>query len=228
MMDLMTSVVNRYKAKEKLTRKEESEFTYSVYQFELHAKEVLRNDEAFGRFIRFVEEVENYSGKNSQKVHNSWQNLFRSIDCYIEIGDDEALPEEISSSLQKLAKFYLMRVVGKPARTKKLADRREVLWDTLAQISLYEMKAEILKEALSVFGNEKCRVEERYGALLCVLTHWEKGDEKTTKLINQVRKNPPNEDFLMSILDAEVDLGLLDPMAAMVELEDYREANDEW
>jgi len=55
---------------------------------------------------------------------------------------------------------------------------------------------------------------------------FEDADPKIAATLAEIRQSPPNEDILIKLLDAEVTIGKICEMTAMMELDDFRDEEE--
>jgi hypothetical protein len=70
---------------------------------------------------------------------------------------------------------------------------------------------------------------EREGAIQFLAAYWgeDDPDDATTKLLDDLEKNPANRDLLVTVLQTQIHLGLRDEIDALFAVDDWDDANEE-
>lgn len=161
-------------------------------------------------------------------INHLFYDIFYSLDF-----DNLATPQNKASVLgmQKIHHFARDQVSTKPATAEYLAFAKSHYWEILDQSIGHFEHDDILPAAKSVFLNPKTLRKERSDAFNFLITSYhydDKADPELKKIIEATRKNPPDRDTLFTILNAEVEDGTLSEMAALMELEDWDEAQGDY
>ena len=79
------------------------------------------------------------------------------------------------------------------------------------------------------FRLPKLKDKERESAVNFLPEFWgdDEPDEATTTLLIALENDPPNRDFLISVLQAQIQLGLSNNLGAMVATDNWDDANEE-
>ena len=146
--------------------------------------------------------------------------------------DPDSFPQEseLSSTspdavtaLQLLADHAFQRAQGPPIRSRHAGNLRALAWRALALIAPILRRPAHLAHALTVAENKGASVEERDGAVQYLAAYWtdEEPDETTASLLEALKSDPPTRDFLIIVLQTQIDLGLNDEFGALVAAEDW-------
>ncbi len=211
----------------KLDRKENEDFWSCLHHLQRQAEPILTNQDSFDLFLDYLSKVEGYTSQNRNDVAYSWSRLLGSIPFTIrELQDENGnISPDIKKRIVLLSILIVKKVDQKPARTDRISRLRKDLWETLTHLSEEFPCLETLSAAQKIASSAKHKEDERYGATLCLLELWRDDDHKTTKIIESLKRKPPNEHTLFAILDHEVNFDGLDELSALIQLEDWRDAD---
>jgi len=83
--------------------------------------------------------------------------------------------------------------------------------------------------ALEIAANPRLADDERENSVNFLPEFWgdDDPDDATRSLLATLKKQPPNRDFLFSVLQAQIGLGLNDNLGAMFAADDWDDANEE-
>lgn len=246
----LKDITRRVTAKDSTLKPQDTDLCFHQIMYKLAscAPACLNKTSGLDALLEAAPEFEAYRGKGMQTINDGYPKIFKSILMEIEYGplSSSASPaaytkKSVHSALQKIAPFALERAQGdgKPIRSQRAARMRQTYWELLTDISEYFSFAEALDLAKNVARNAKASIPERRGALGYLLTHLslendqpeqdcdsKKDNTEIKSIVATIRENPPNRDILFLILDAEVNSGEIDQMAALFDLEDWDEANE--
>ena len=101
--------------------------------------------------------------------------------------------------------------------------------ETLARISEVLRRPEHLAHALKVAADTRASTDERQAAIGFLISYWgsDDPDEVTATLLWQLERNPPDRTFLVTVLQAQIDLGLNDEFGALASVDDWEDAEEE-
>jgi hypothetical protein len=208
-------------------------FYKTMHYLGQHASVFAEDFSALDSLLSLSPDIEAYRGKGSQILSADFVRLLQCI-TFLAIGEipieEPRSPDaKITDPFKRISSYALGQVIGKRVHSKRAADLRGDYWQILEDIVEEFYVQEIIELARRVACDEKASTPERRGALSCLLLKCDgnEADKETQSIIEQIRKNPPDRDTLFMILDAEVNLGILSKMAALVELEDWDEENGE-
>ncbi len=205
---------------------------------------IAANLESIEALLALAPEIEAFRGKGSQMAANEFARCVSYLTCRVK----ERLPEsasepdrfireaEIPSSakdvtdcLERLAAHAFTRTQGPPVRSLHAGGLRCSAWETLARISEILRRPEHLAHALKVAADTRAASRERQAAIGFLVSYWEgeEPDDSTANLLWELEKNPPDRTFLVTVLQAQIDLGLGSEFGALDAVEDWDEAHDE-
>lgn len=100
---------------------------------------------------------------------------------------------------------------------------------TLGELFHFCRRPAHLALALETAADKRRPDGEREGAIQFLPAYWayEDPDKATADLLEDLRKNPPNRDFLVTVLQARIELGLDEAMTALFDAEDWDDAEDD-
>ncbi|HQZ28746.1 MAG: hypothetical protein KBF76_11650 [Verrucomicrobiales bacterium] len=82
--------------------------------------------------------------------------------------------------------------------------------------------------ALEIAADKRRHDEEREGAIRFLADYWadEDPDKATIDLLESLRMKPTNRSFLVTVLQAHIELGLNDEMGALFDVGEWDDAED--
>lgn len=205
--------------------------------------EIVGDTETLDAVLAFAPEIEAFRGKGSQMAASEFS---RSIGALVyEVKErlplSESTPdqfmkeEEIPSSakdvvdcLEKLAAHAFARTVGAPVRSRHAGQLRAAAWETLARISEVLRRPEHLAHALKVAADTRASTGERQAAIGFLVEYWEidDPDEATATLMRELQEKPPDRTFLVTVLQAQIELGLNNEFGALAAVDDWDDAEE--
>lgn len=238
--DIQNMIKRIQEKDEKLKTREISTFFYqSAHHLKQCTPVYLIHTEALDALLAAAAAFEAYRGKGAQTINDAYPKILQCILMETSYGlfsspEPTTYSEEITrTALQKIFLFALERAKGngKPIRSMRAVDIRHSYWQVLQDISEQYAIPEAVDLAKKVASDETISIPERQGAISLLLNHlsYEPDDEiddaaslkEITAIIDKIRNNPPNREILFQILDAEVNSGSITEMAALCELEDW-------
>ena len=132
-------------------------------------------------------------------------------------------------TLEKLAARALTCIQGPPSRSHHTNRLRADAWMQLGEICGTVRDPATLALALEIAANPRLTDDERENAVNFLHEFWGDDDpnEATRNLLAILEKNPPSRDFLISVLQAQIALGLNNNLGAMCAADDWDDANEE-
>ena len=205
--------------------------------------EIVGDTETLDAVLAFSPEIEAFRGKGSQMASSEFS---RSIGALVyEVKErlpwSESTPdqfmkeEEIPSSakdvvdcLEKLAAHAFARTVGAPVRSRHAGLLRAAAWETLVRISEVLRRPEHLAHALKVAADTRASTGERQAAIGFLVEYWEidDPDEATATLMRELQEKPPDRTFLVTVLKAQIELGLNNEFGALAAVDDWEDAEE--
>jgi hypothetical protein len=204
---------------------------------------ILEDAESLDAVLALAPQIEAYRGKGSQILQRAFTEslgdlLIQARPKTISLSQPELFPpdREVPDSggaapewAERLSDHFFSRVQGKPARTGHAAGMRAGAWLALGELSRYLRRPDHLSLALATAAATRNSVGEREGAVQFLVDYWaeEEPDEATVALLEGLCENPPNRGFLVTVLQAQIDLGLNDELGALMEVEGWDEEYEE-
>lgn len=200
--------------------------------------------ESIKAVLSLAPDIESFRGKGSQGSANEFA---RAI-SYLTYPVKERLPlsEKVPDSFPKeadipfsakdvvdcvecLADHAFSRTQGPPVRSRHAGELRAIAWRTLALVTEILRRPEHLAHALKVAGDTRASVKERTAAVEFLSEYWgsDDPDEPTISLLRKLEKNPPDRDFLVTVMQAQIDLGLNNEFGALDTVDDWDDAEEE-
>ena len=207
-------------------------------------RKIYGNLETLQAVLAFAPEIEAFHGKESQFASYEFSRSVKSLayellgqlppsqidpDYLAQESEKPPSSEDIFISLEVLAHHAFERVQGPKTRSSHSAELRGIAWETLALIARVLRRPAHLAHALAVTMNNRASEEERDGAIRYLLAYWEdeEPDEKTVLAFQTLEEDPPSREFLVSVLQAQIDLGLSNEFAALAATGDWDDAHED-
>ena len=188
--------------------------------------------------LKLGEEVAAFRGKGSQSAAQKMSRLFgfmimelvnglRKSDGGIDLIPSSC--DEIPSSapawetLKKLGARAVECVCGPQSRSKHTSLLRAEAWWQLGEISEVVRDPGHLAIALNVADNKRAPSKERQGAVEFLSSYWgdEEADEATVELLRELAKEAPDRTFLVTVMQARIELGLANEFDALAAVDDW-------
>ena len=238
------SAIRKVIASSGTTKRPGFELYSSITSLFRQSEKIVGDAETLDAVLAFAPEIEAFRGQGSQMAASEFS---RSI-SYLVFRMKERLPlsastperfmkeEEIPPSakdvldcFEKHAAHAYARTMGKPVRSQHAGHLRATAWETLARISEVLHRPEHLAHALKVAADTRASTDERQAAIGFLISYWgsDDPDEVTATLLWQLERNPPDRTFLVTVLQAQIDLGLNDEFGALASVDDWEDAEEE-
>ncbi len=185
---------------------------------------ILKDADRLEALLALAPEIEAYRGKGSQILQREFSRALGALLFY-----GEGATGTSSGWAEKLSDHFFARVQGPPGRSRHGGGIRAEAWSALGELDFYHRRPELLSLALETAADKRRPDAERLGAVEFLTVHWaeEDPDKATVDLLDTLVENPPNRSFLVTVLQARIDLGLSDEMEALFEVEDWDDEEDE-
>jgi len=207
-------------------------------------REVIDDPELLTEALALAGEVASYRGQGHQWADRDMSRFFGYLimlllqdlldcetpsDLFADVLKVNPSAAACRDALGKLAGRALACIQGPPSRSRHTSALRAQAWRQLGEICRVRRDPSDLALALGVAANPRMALEEREAAVEFLPAFWagDDPDEASVKLLRNLERNPPSRDFLIAVLRAEVDLGLIDEFGAMFAAEDWEEGNEE-
>lgn len=205
---------------------------------------IVSDEETLDAVLALAVEFEGYRGKGSQY---GIREFYERLSALIYLGSKnlpaaekggKSFPSEIPASPlpgtaipwhEKLGYYFFQRVQGPPVRSQHAARLRAVAWFALGRLSKITNHSEHLAHALIVAADPKAADVEREAAIMFLAEYWngEDPDQATAELLWKLEENPPCRSFLVTVLQAQIDLGLNDEIGALFAVGDWDDGKEE-
>jgi hypothetical protein len=217
---------------------------FTIHHLSQRWEEIARNPSLLTDVLEVAEGISKFRGKGSQNAARGISQLF----CYLVTQLVERLPEfdtvfssfaEARSAipsasatwdmLEKLTARALACIQGPPSRSHHTNRLRADAWMQLGEVCGTVRDPATLALALEIAANLRLAEDERENAVNFLPEFWgdADSDEATRSLLATLEKKPPSRDFLISVLQAQIDLGLNDSFGALCATDDWDDANEE-
>lgn len=204
---------------------------------------ILKSEETLDAVLALAPEIEAYRGKGSQIIQKSFNRSLTSLlfharletaktaatpDLFSIVNESPDPPASAPFWAEKLSDYFLERVQGKPVRSVLAGRLKSNAWMTLGELSHVCRRPAHLALALETAADKRRPDVEREGAIQFLAAYWadEDPDKATIDLLEDLRLNPPNRDFLVIVLQVRIELGLDDAVGALFDVDDWDDAED--
>jgi len=221
-----------------------SDLYRAIWTLSRQSEKIAGDVESIEAVLALASDIEAFRGKGSQMAANEFArnicNLVYRVKERLplsEITPDRFLKEdEIPSSakdvvdcLERLAAHAFSRTQGPPVRSLHAGDLRATAWETLELVSEILRRPEHLAHALKVAADTRASSRERQGAIGFLVSYWEgeEPDEPTAKLLWKLQEKPTDRTFLVTVLQAQIELDLNSEFGAVVAVEEWEDAQEE-
>ncbi len=208
------------------------------------SEEIVGDAETLAAVLAFAPEIEAFRGKGAQTAAQVYARSVADLayDLKVRLPCSERTPErfpkesevtpsakDVVDCLEKLAAHAYARTQGKPVRSQLAAHLRSIAWQTLANIAEILRRPEHLAHALAVAADTRASSNERRAAIGFLVSYWESDDpdEATATLLRKLESAPPDRGFLVTVRQAQIDLGLSNEFAALAAVDDWADDQEE-
>jgi len=219
------------------------ELSLALHKLFRKSGKVAANLESIEALLALAPEIEAFRGKGSQMAANDFSRGISYLVTLVKerlplsvsepdrfIREDEVPPsaKEVTDCLERLADHAFGRTQGAPVRSIHAGDLRCSAWETLRRISEIFRRPAHLTHALKVAADPRASSHERQGSIGFLVAYWgdDEPDEPTADLLWELEKNPPDRTFLVTVLQAQIDLGLGSELGALDAVGDWDAAHD--
>ncbi len=223
--------------------RERYELSASIMALFSESGKIVENIENLQAVLAFAPEIEAFRGKGSQYSINVFsRRLYYLVyeilerlplsetepEFFIRENEIPQTSQDVAACLEALAIHAFQRVQGPKVRSRQAAELRVLAWDALSHIADVLRRPEHLAHALAVGGNKQASVEERDAAVQYLAAYYadEDPDEATVSLLKALKEDPPNRELLVTVLQAQIDLGLGNEWGALSATEDWDDAHE--
>ena len=207
-------------------------------------KKITANLESIEALLAFAPEIEAFRGKGSQMAAHRFARLISHLiyplterlrpsestpDLFIKEAGVPSSAQDVIDCLATLAAHAFSRTQGPPVRSRHAGELRALAWESLKDISEVLRRPEHLAHSCKVAADKRASIVERIAAVEFLSEYWgnEDPDEPTANLLLELEKDSPDRSFLVTVLQAQIDLGLGDELGALLAVEDWDENEEE-
>ena len=223
-------------------REYEMGLSQACYNLQRQAKQIIEDPNLLDEVLQFAREISAFRGRGSQMIANDISRLFSSVireamerlldvKCAFSSFHEARIMvpsrEAIWSVLEKTAGRATSCIQGPPSRSGHVSFLRAQGWRQLAAISEVVRELGWLELALQTAGNKKLRPDEREAAIEFLREFWngDTPDAATESLLGDLEKDPPTRSFLVSVMQAQIDMGLSSEFAALNAVDRWDDAD---
>lgn len=218
---------------------------YTLIQrlFQNSAK-IVNDAETLDAVLALAADFETYRGKGAQygtrAFYDRLSGLFyhAPVDAAGAVKHGVEYPSEAPSPprsvtaipwFEKLGDYFFQRVHGPRVRSQHAGDLRRMAWGALGDLSEFAKHPELLAHAQKVAADSRAAEAEREGAVMFMSEYWagEDPDHATAELLWKLEENPPSRSFLVTVLQAQIDLGLNDEFGGLFAVGEWDDAEEE-
>ncbi len=222
------------------------ELSFAISNLFKQSEKIVGDFESLRAVLAAAAEVEAFRGKGSQSAASlfsrgvAWlvyqtkdrlprssitPDLFPQQDELLEISKDTNVLE----CLEALAAHAFARTQGPPVRSRHAGELRAMAWGMLGDIADILRRPEFLAHALKIAADKRASTEERTVAVSFMPEYWggDAPDKTTVDLLQELKDSPPDRDFLVTVMQARIELGLDEELGALFAVEDWDDARGE-
>ena len=203
--------------------------------------QIVAEAESFDAVLALAPVIEAYRGRGSQTILTEFNQGLGSLasdllpEPFSSSGSPELSPEGNDSAgeppywIERLSEYFFARVQQKPVRSQLAGRLRRDAWEALGELAGIRRRPEHLALALKTAADKRHHDEEREGAVQFLVLYWadETPDKATMNVLEGIRTNSPSRSFLVSVLQAQIDLGLSDELGALDAVDDWDEMEED-
>ena len=208
------------------------------------SEKIVGDAETLDAVLAFAPEIEAFRGKGAQMAASEFSRSIGTLvyevkerlplsestpDQFMKEAEIPPSAKDVVDCLEKLAAHSLARTQGPPVRSQHAGALRVIAWETLELISEILRRPEHLAHALKVAADTRASSVERQAAIGFLVVFWEidDPDEATATLLSKLKENPPDRTFLVTVLQAQIELGLNDEFGALAAVDDWEDSEQD-
>lgn len=207
---------------------EASELFCAVDALFQESEKIAADGETLGAVLDLRAELDGYRGKGKRFAVRWFDQgvgflAYRLLERLDEAGPEDSASGDAAVGVAKLADFTFGRVQGPRVRSRTEASRRAMAWETLGLVSQAMRRPEHLAHALKVAADARSAEEERTAAVGFLPEYWgeDEPDEATVSVLRALESNPASRDLLVTVLQAQIQLGLKEEFGALMAVGDW-------
>jgi len=217
---------------------------FPIHHLGTRWEELVKDPSLMTEVLEVAEEILKFRGKGSQGGARHISQLFgllvmRLVECLPEFDTTfgsfaearNAIPSASATwdALEKFAARASACIQGPPSRSRHTDRLRSDAWMQLGTICGAVSDPTALALALEIAANPRLTANERENAVNFLPEFWgdDEPDESTKNLLTSLENEPPSRAFLITVLQAQIQLGLNDNLGAMFAADDWDDADEE-
>lgn len=224
----------------------QSDLYSTIWKLFQKSEKIVGDRESLSAVLALAAEVERCRGKGSQLAVDEFSRCVGSLAYRIkyrlprsrtttEFLSLEEEPRELADDTDVLECFELLaahtfaRTQGPPVRSLRAGSLRATAWDTLGNITAILPHPEHLGHALKVAADQRASLSERNAAVSFLPEYWggDEPDTATADLLDELMKHPPDRHFLVTVMQARIELGIDNEFGALDAVDDWDDAHEE-
>ena len=208
-----------------------------------NSEKIAGDAETLAVVLALAPEIEAFRGKGSRSAARDFSRYISYLVDEVkyrlprsgstpDLFPDDNIPtpsEDVIRCLEMLAAHAFSRTQGPPVRSQHAGQLRAAAWEILAETCDLIRRPDHLAHALEVAGDARASTDERQAAIGFLISYWgsDDPDEATATLLRKLEENPPDRTFLVTVLQAQIELGLNDELGALSAVDDWDDAREE-
>jgi hypothetical protein len=204
----------------------------AIHQLGQQSQQIAGDPESISAVMQLSEEISAYRGKGRHIAERSMARVFNHLtmlltDELVHSGeravsmaaarDADPASKATWEALERLAVRAVDCIGGPPSKSHYTDSLRTDAWTQLSMISEVVREPAHLELALKTAADEKVSSDVRNCSVNFIPEYWgsDDPDEATVKLLDALLTAPPCRRLLVSVLQAQIDLGLSNEFTAL-------------
>lgn len=211
---------------------------FAIHQLGEQSRQIARDPELMSAVMQLSDEIADYRGKGCQIAAKRMTQVFGFLTFLLvdEVRHSGARAVSFTAAresdpsakgtweaLERLAARAVDCIAGSPSRSQHTDRLRCDAWTQLSIISEVVREPAHLELALKTAGDGKVSSDVRECAVDFITEYWgeDEPDEATVKLLSALLAAPSSRELLVSVLQAQIDLGLSNEFSALEAVGDW-------
>jgi|GEM_PF-713171 len=223
-----------------------SELSFAILNLFQQTEKIVGDIETLRAVLAVAPEIEAFRGKGSQSAASEFSRcviwlVYQAKDRLPQFKiTPDLFPQEaelleiaketdVLECLEALASHAHARTQGPPVRSRHAGVLRAMAWGVLGDIADILRRQEFLAHALKVAADKRASIAERIAAVGFLPEYWrgDDPDEATADLLQELKESPPDRDFLVTVMQARIELGLDEEWGSLFAVEEWDDAHGE-
>jgi hypothetical protein len=203
-------------------------------------KEIIKDASLLDEVLKVAEEIDAFRGRGNQYASKEMTRFFGAainqiirelpeietpFSSFSAARSEAPSQDPLWDALEKLSVRAIGKIRGPRSRSQHTSTLKAEAWDQLGQIAELVRDATHLELALECAADGHSLSDERQSAIAFLVEYWGGDDpnQETAELLWSLEKCAPGRSFLVTVMQAQIDLGLNDEFGALIAVEDWDE-----